>query len=70
VSIWVLCDRPKTKDGEDAGAMGGELFLIGLGGCFMSNFLAAVKTRDLTLKDLQITIKAQLDGTPPTFFKK
>ena len=65
----VFCDRPKAKGGEDAGAMGGELFLIGLGGCFMSNLLAAVKTRDLAMKDLQITIKAQLDGTPPRFSK-
>ena len=31
----VLVDRPVAKGGADQGPMGGELFLAGLGGCFM-----------------------------------
>ena len=38
----VLIDRPEAKGGEDKGAMGGELLLVSLGGCFMSNLLAAI----------------------------
>ena len=30
-------DRPEAKGGSDKGPMGGEFFLMGLGGCFMSN---------------------------------
>jgi ferredoxin len=38
----VFIDRPEAKGGSDKGAMGGELFLVALGGCFMSNLLAAI----------------------------
>jgi len=31
----VLCDRPVEKGGEDQGPMGGEMLLMGLGGCFI-----------------------------------
>ena len=34
-------DRPQAKGGQDKGPMGGEALLMGLGGCFMSNLLAA-----------------------------
>jgi len=47
--------------------MGGEFFLMGLGGCFMSNLLAAVDARQAAVSDAQIAITAQLDGTPPHF---
>lgn len=63
----VLCDRPLVKGGSDAGPMGGELFLIGLGGCFMSNLLAAVKARESQADDLRVAIRAILDGTPARF---
>ncbi len=63
----VLCDRPQSKGGADAGAMGGELFLMGLGGCFMSNLLAAAKVRESTATDFRVAITAQLEGTPPRF---
>ena len=63
----VLCDRPQAKGGEDAGAMGGELFLIGLGGCFMSNLLAAAKARESKTSNFGVAISAQLEGTPPRF---
>ena len=37
----VLVDRPAAKGGHDRGPMGGELLLVALGGCFMSNLIAA-----------------------------
>lgn len=63
----VSCDRPEAKGGSDAGPMGGELFLMGLGGCFMSNLLAAVKARDADVSGLEVEVKGTLDGTPPRF---
>jgi putative redox protein len=63
----VTIDRPEAKGGSDAGAMGGELFLMGLGGCFMSNLLAAVQSRESEISDLEVEIRATLDGTPPRF---
>lgn len=63
----VKCDRPEAKGGCDAGPMGGELFLIGLGGCFMSNLLAAINARDAEVADVEVAISAELDGTPSRF---
>lgn len=63
----VLCDRPAAKEGSDAGAMGGELFLMGLGGCFLSNLLAAIKARNAEISDVEVQVTALLDGTPPRF---
>ena len=42
----VTIDRPKEKEGTDAGPMGGELLLLALGGCYASTFLAALKAED------------------------
>lgn len=63
----VFCDRPVAKGGEDAGPMGGELFLIGLGGCFMSNLLAAARARELSATNFTVTITGLLEGTPTRF---
>ncbi len=63
----VRCDRPEAKGGSDGGPMGGELFLIGLGGCFMSNLLAAIASREAGITDVEVALSAQLDGTPPRF---
>ncbi len=63
----VRCDRPESKGGSDGGPMGGELFLMGLGGCFMSNLLAAINSREAVIGDVKIALSAQLDGTPPRF---
>ena len=62
-----LCDRPTAKGGEDKGPMGGELFLMGLGGCFMSNLLAAVQARNAEISGLKVVLDATLSGTPPRF---
>ncbi|BCR06275.1 hypothetical protein DESUT3_33440 [Desulfuromonas versatilis] len=63
----VLCDRPEAKGGTDQGAMGGELFLLGLGGCFMSNLLAAVKTREEKVGELTVEVVATLADSPQRF---
>ena len=39
----VLVDRPTAKGGEDRGPLGGEYLLVALGGCFLSNLLAAIR---------------------------
>ena len=63
----VLIDRPHEKGGHDQGAMGGELLLLSLGGCFNSNLLAAIKARELPIDDITITINGTLEGTPPHY---
>jgi putative redox protein len=61
----VLVDRPEAKGGADKGPMGGELFLAAVGGCFMSNFLAAIKARDAAVTGAQVEVVGTLtDGAP------
>ena len=63
----VLIDRPASKGGADAGPMGGELFLASVGGCFMSNLLAAMKARESKISGVRTEVTATLDGTPARF---
>jgi putative redox protein len=63
----VNIDRPEAKGGTDTGAMGGELLLMSLGGCFMSNLLEAVRTREAAISDINIDVVGNLEGTPPRF---
>jgi len=63
----VLVDRPEAKGGADKGPMGGELFLASIGGCFMSNLLAAVKARDVDASRLLVEVTGTLEGTPQRF---
>ncbi|HUG37695.1 MAG TPA: OsmC family protein [Candidatus Limnocylindrales bacterium] len=60
----VLVDRPEAKEGADRGAMGGELLLVALGGCFMSNLLAAIRAREAEISDVRVAVAAELEGTP------
>ena len=60
-------DRPQAKGGHDKGAMGGELLLASLGGCFNSNLLAAVRARDLDIKDIAIKVSGELAEAPARF---
>ena len=60
-------DRPQAKGGHDKGAMGGELLLASLGGCFNSNLLAAVRARDLDIKDIAIEVSGELAEAPARF---
>jgi len=63
----VFIDRPEAKGGEDKGAMGGELLLASLGGCFMSNLLAAIKAREAAVDGVEIAIDGTLEGSPAQF---
>ena len=60
-------DRPQAKGGHDQGAMGGELLLASLGGCFNSNLLAAIRARNLDIDDIAIQISGELVDTPARF---
>ncbi len=60
-------DRPEAKGGQDQGAMGGELLLASLGGCFNSNLLAAIRARDLDINDICIEVSGELAEGPARF---
>ena len=63
----VAIDRPEAKGGADQGPMGGEVFLASIGGCFMSNLLAAVKAREAAVSGLTAEVTGTLEGTPQRF---
>lgn len=63
----LLMDRPETKGGTNQGMMGGEAVLNGLGGCFMSNLLAAAKARNIELKNARADIEADMADAPSRF---
>ena len=63
----VLIDRPAEKGGADMGPMGGELFLAGVGGCFMSNLLAAIKARKAEISDVRTEVIGTISDSPARF---
>lgn len=63
----ILIDRPAAKGGEDQGPMGGELFLASIGGCFMSNLLAAIKAREANVAEVQTEVIGTLADGPARF---
>jgi putative redox protein len=63
----VPIDRPVAKGGADAGPMGGELFLAAVGGCFMSNLLAAIAARDAKIGGVHTNVIATLAESPARF---
>jgi len=65
----VAIDRPVEKGGTDRGPMGGELFLSSIGGCFMSNLLAAIHARNAQVSDVQTEVIATLAEAPARFTK-
>ncbi len=65
----LVTDRPVEKGGGNQGPMGGELLVASLGGCFMSNLIAAFQGRELAHEGLAVTVRGTLDGTPPRFQK-
>jgi putative redox protein len=60
-------DRPETKGGTNEGMMGGEAVLNGLGGCFMSNLLAAAKARGIEVQNARANIEADIADSPARF---
>jgi putative redox protein len=63
----VLIDRPATKGGSDAGPMGGELFLAAVGGCFMSNLLAAIRSREANISGVRTEVIGAIGDSPARF---
>jgi len=63
----VLIDRPAGKGGADMGPMGGELFLAAVGGCFMSNLLAAIKAREAEISNVRTEVIGILADSPARF---
>ncbi len=63
----VLIDRPTAKGGNDLGPMGGELFLASVGGCFMSNLLAAAKAREAEISGIETIATGTLTEAPVRF---
>src|SRR3954451_25072386 len=63
----VVVDRPLEKGGSGLGPMGGELFLASVGGCFMSNLLAAIRGRELPVSDIRTVVTGTVDGVPARF---
>lgn len=63
----VLVDRPAAKGGADRGAMGGELLLVALGGCFASTLFAAIRAREADIDEVRIHVDGTLEGTPPHY---
>ena len=60
----LVMDRPEAKGGQDKGPMGGEALLMGLGGCFMSNLLAAAKAREVGIANARAEIAGELSDGP------
>lgn len=63
----LVMDRPEAKGGTNEGMMGGEALLNGLGGCFMSNLLAAAKARKIDLTHAQVAIEGDVAEAPSRF---
>jgi putative redox protein len=63
----VLVDRPTEKGGADLGPMGGQLFLASVGGCFMSNLLAAIKAREAEISDVRTEVIGTIADSPARF---
>ena len=64
----VLVDRTIEKNGTDQGPMGGQLFLASVGGCFMSNLLAAIKARDSQVSNVQTEVTGVVAPDAPARF--
>jgi putative redox protein len=63
----VPIDRPVDKGGADMGPMGGELFLASIGGCFMSNLLAAIAARKAKISDVRAEVTGTIADSPARF---
>jgi putative redox protein len=63
----VTIDRPVEKGGSAKGPMGGELFLASVGGCFMSNLLAAIRARELSISGVRAEVAGRIADSPARF---
>lgn len=63
----VLIDRPREKGGADQGPLGGEMLLLSLGGCYMSNLIAATQARDVHVEGMKVVVRGEPGERPPRF---
>lgn len=63
----IKMDRPEEKGGTNEGMMGGEALLNSLGGCFMSNLLAAARARNFELVNACAEIDGDVVDSPSRF---
>jgi putative redox protein len=63
----ITVDRPIEKGGTGTGPMGGDLFLASIGGCFMSNVLAAIRARNAAVSDVRVEVEGTVAGSPAVF---
>ena len=63
----ISVDRPLERGGDNQGPMGGELILVGLGGCFTSNLLTAIRARQAAISEVSTTVTATLAENPSRF---
>src|SRR3954464_4290305 len=63
----VFIDRPVHNGGADRGPLGGEYLLVGLGGCFLSNLLAAIRARGAAVSSVTVTGTGTIDDSPDRF---
>ena len=63
----ISVDRPLERGGDNQGPMGGELILVGLGGCFTSNLLSAIRARQAAVSQVSTTVTATLAENPSRF---
>jgi putative redox protein len=63
----VSIDRPVEKGGADRGPLGGELLLLSLGGCFLSNLLAAIGARSADVSHIRVAVTGTIGGVPERF---
>lgn len=63
----VTVDRGVAKGGMDRGPAGGEYLLVGLGGCFTSHLLAAIKAREAPMSNVKVAVTGTMGGTPEHF---
>lgn len=65
----LIVDRPLEKGGGNAGPMGGQFLLTGVGGCFCSTFYAVVKSRNVEVTGLKVIVTATMSEDLPQRFE-
>ena len=63
----VAVDRPTEAGGSDLGFLGGELLLAGQGGCFLSNLVAAARSRGHELRRVKVDVLGETETAPARF---
>lgn len=66
----ITVDRPIEKGGGGQGLMGGQYYLIGIGGCFCSTLFAAAQSRNVEISGLKVIIKPTMSEDLPKRFSE